>query len=355
MRLTTTAADLRDAFAAARQATPGNPALIAYAGIHVDVSGDEATLTGSDGDTTISRRIAVSEPQDGSTLLLPKPLGAYLSTLDKATPVCLRSKENGDVEVQAGRSSPYAFRPLAATFPRTPVTPGKPVSFPADQLAAAVAAVRCAVPRDNPAVRVESGKQGLTLCTTDSYRLAQALIPRASMGEFTIVVALSVLERGVRMGLDKAVFEPGSRVLCLASSNTTVTSRMLAAPFPAVDTILGSKPRSGIRIPVATARLCLARLASIAEKSPLRVRISGDTMSLHVSNIDLGSGEEVVPLAEAAAQDIEFLVRLSYLHEALDAVSAEEADLSYSGPVSPVFVTSSGPVTSTHVVMPVRA
>lgn len=354
MRLTTTAGALRAALSTARHATPSSPSLVAYSGVLLLVKGNRLSVVGSDGETTIAALVTVTDGTDGQTLLPPRPIAAFLGTADADAQVVVILEEAGDVALLIGTSQPYRFRPIAATFPLPSTSRAGSIEVDMARLAVAVAAVRSSVSKDTPGVQLVSGPAGLVLHSTDNYRLSRVELPEAGFGDFSGVVALSVLERIARHTITSvSVDQRGSTLRC-AGPDVVISSRLLSTPFPAVETILTNPPALRVTMSSSALHAALSRLQTVAEGSPLRCRISAEGFELSVSNIDLGSGTEIVPSTGTVAAPFEFAVSSNYLAEAVASHSAETIQIGFSTAQAPIFVLSTDPLSVTSVVMPVR-
>lgn len=354
MRFSTTAGALRDALTTARHATPAIPSLVAYSGALLLVKGERLSVIGSDGETTISAVVAVSGATDGQILLPPKPLGAWLATLAADAVVEVEAGDGVDVEVRAGKSAPYRFRPLAATFPLPAAPKSAPRAVDLSRLGAGLAAVRTSVAKEAPGVQLVSSAEGLILHSTDNYRLSRSMLPEAGFGEFTGLVSLSVLDRVARHQVSEVSVDARARTLRFGGPEVVISTRLLGTPFPAVEAVLGATPPFQVGVEVEGLRTALSRLAAIAEASPLRCRLDDSVLVLSVENTDLGSGSEEVPLTSAVAAPFEFAVKLAYLVDAVHSHDTDEVVLGWSGSMAALYLNSVSPLPVTSVVMPVR-
>jgi DNA polymerase-3 subunit beta len=356
MKLTATAGALRTALNIARQAIPSTPSLLAYSAVQLVVDNDSLRITGSDGDTTIVTSLPLEGSIAGTVLVLPKPIHSYLMTLESDRLVTISLTEQLDeLSVTPVGSSAYRFRTVSSTYPQPAIASGKllPVNF--SKLSAALGAVRTAVAKDNPVVQIVSSDSMLVLHATDNYRLTRAELPEAAFGTFLGVLPLSVLDRVTKLEPTSVTIDSRAKVISFSSESTTVTSRLLAVPFPAVEGVLESSPPNAATILSSRLVEACSRLASVTESSPVRCRLSKSTLDLDVTNADLGSGEEQVDLMSHNSEVVfEFLARLTYLQDAVNATSASEVTLAYSGPVQPLFITGTESLKVTTVVMPVR-
>lgn len=355
MEFSTTAGLLRDTLTTARHATPSQPSIAAYAGVSFVLKGDSLSLIGSDGDTTIDATLTVKGSKDGQILILPRPLGNFLANLDAGEEVEVKAvSPSGDLEVKASGSNPYSFRRVIATFPQMvePKAAARSVDF--SRLEAALMATRSTTTKDIPGVQLLSSADGLTLHTTDEFRLSRAVLPGAGFGDFAGVIPLGILERVARLDINKVTVDPKGRTLRFAGPNVVITARLLSTPFPDTSQVFGSAPPTEVKMSVAKLKRALSRLSSVTEQTPLKVRFDANTMILSAANADLGTGIEILELENDVPAPFEFFVRLSYLLDLCTSHDAEVIRVSYSAPLEPLFVNSSQMIDTSTVLMPIK-
>jgi DNA polymerase III sliding clamp (beta) subunit (PCNA family) len=333
----------------------GTPSLLAYTGIQIVVEGDILQVIGSDGETTIAANNSVDCERTGSTLVLPRPLATFLGTLPADMLLHVSTTDHGD-ELLVMSAGSARFRTLATTYPQTPLPQGMTREVDFTGLGQAVAAVRTAASRDNPVLQIVSSEDDLVLHSTDNYRLVRAEIPGGGFGSFTGVLSLSLMERLAKMDIRAVTIDGSNRLISFSSPQARIVTRVLAVTFPAVESVLSSRPTGAVTLPSQSLLDACSRLASVSDTAPVRCSLHSSGLTLDVTNADLGSGNETVALPEDSNRTpIEFLVRLGYLSDAVSAADAFETDLFYSGPHQPLYFSPTGTERVTTVVMPVRA
>jgi DNA polymerase III sliding clamp (beta) subunit (PCNA family) len=354
MRFSCSATALRDALSRVRQVIPSTPSLIAYTAVLFQCRDGALDMTASDGDTTMTVTVNVADAVDGSSLLVPKPLLGFLGSVDADVPVRVDVTETGDVTVSAQGLRPYTFRPLSATFPlpQKPASGVRPESMA--HFATALSAVKAAHDRETTAVQLVSDGSQLTVHATDRFRLARAVLPGAGFGTFTGVLSLPVLERVARMEPSEVTVDMKNRQLSFRGADAVLTSRLLAVPFEAVETILLAAPPEVTGFPARECARALSRLASVAEQGTLSIEFNEREMHLQASATEIGSGHEVVELTSPVPAPFRLLLRARYLQEAVTAMADATVAVSYSAPLQPVFLSCHAPFPITHVVMPVK-
>lgn len=355
MRLSVTAGSLRDALNRARQIIPSTPALLAYSGVLMQVAGEESLrLTSSDGDSTMTVSLKVDVASPGQVLVSPRPLLGLLASIPASTTLTLEVVENGDVVVSGEGINPYSFRPLSATFP-VPTTPAAGVHPERlSSLADALLLVRAAAGRDTPVIQVVSDGDLLVLHATDGFRLARVALAGAGFGTFSGVLSLQVVDRAARMNPSEVTVDLKARTLAFRSDSAVLTTRMLATPFPAVETVLLNAPAMVTACVAADVASSLARLSAIAEQGTVSLEFAGSELHLRASAAEVGAGHEVVALRTPVPSTFQLQLRAPYLADAVAAFGDGDVAIAYSGALQPLFL-SGGPLPVTHVVMPVRS
>lgn len=355
MKFSARAGDLTDALSTVVPVIPKAPSLSVFSGVKLAVRAGQLTVTGSsEGETTVTVTVPVTDAAAGAVVLLPGPIAAYLGTLPARSDVTVSAGDPTKVEVVAGGGNPYTFRAMDATFPVSAASSADTTAADLSRLHGAVAAVKdCA--KANKVVQLISDDTGIRLHATDGVRLARAHLPEAGFGPFSGLLPLDVTERLANTAVTSMGVDRRGRVLTAASDTTTIVTRLLDEAFPTVDTVLAAVPPYTVDVDTAALRAALARLRSVAEtKRPVVVCVAGDELTLQVDSINIGSGAERIELETPAAAEVRFGVNLDYLASAAASHSSTTVTLGWSGPSAAVFLTSTEPLAVTNVVMPVR-
>jgi DNA polymerase III sliding clamp (beta) subunit (PCNA family) len=353
MRATVFSADLLEAVAMAQKVTPTRPSMMAYSAVAITAKGGELTVTGSDGDLTVRARISCESADNGTSLVQPRPLAAWLSTLKEDIVLELEDDGGGDLVVTPKKGSAYRFRTVAASFPSPPKVAGAPHGVDLRELGAALSGVRAAVDRDQRIVQLVSTDEELRVNATDTYRLAQSVVAGGGFGPFTGLVPLGLLEQ-LPPDTNTVVVDAGGRIIELRSPRAVFTARLAAVAFPAVDSVLEKVPDASMTFDVAEVRLALGRLATIIDHEPLHVRVHDGRVTFSVPSSPVGSGAESVVVTGADGVEFEFAVNLGFLSDALAGRGGTTVEMRFSAPTAPLFFVTTGKVRVTSVVMPVR-
>jgi DNA polymerase-3 subunit beta len=362
MKLTVNSHELHAALTHAASVTPTRSAnLLAYTGVLLSVKGEELTISGSDGETTVAITLEVSGGSAGTALIPPKQVIKWLSHLPKDTEVSLHTQGSGKLDVSAASApKPYSFHTMVATFP----TPGTGVKADIEvdltRLGTAVACVKDIATDigqvSGPAVvqlSIEGGN--VYVDATDRLRLVRVVLAGKVETELCAVVGLKALEiatklRSTHIGLDKS-----GKTLVLQGPGHRVTVRTVDTPFPPVRNILESPANYSATVEKAKVEDALERLSCVAEAdSPLIIDFDTNVMTLSAQSTTVGEGSEELELDTTSAAPTTLAVNINFLRNAVSVTPSDNLTFSWTSPVTPFFITSQGPVTLTTVIMPIR-
>jgi DNA polymerase III sliding clamp (beta) subunit (PCNA family) len=325
------------------------PSMVAYTGALVAVVRRRVIVTASDGETTLTVTFAADDTADGKALIAPKVLSNWLATVPGDHRVTVRVDPDGDLTVADGTSSPYRFRLMSATFGDPNLSTAGLTETSADRFADAVAAVRHA---SDGLVQFRATGDRLEVRATDNYRLAVASVDAPGIGEQTGVVHLGVADILARYAFTRIGFT--RREVVAHGPSFHLASRLVDDPFPDIDGILAAAPPVRASLPVGELTVALNRLRTLADTKPIRVAVNGTTMTLSVSNTEVGDGSETVDLAADAGR-FSFGVGSRYLTDAVAAQVADHVDMAWTGPLAAIHLSSAAAdLRVTCVVMPVR-
>jgi DNA polymerase-3 subunit beta len=352
MRFTCTVAEFRNAIDAARRAVVANPPMIAYSALLVRVKGAKLYVTGSDSETTVTSVVPLSgEREDGSVLIGPKALAAWLSRLADSGAVTVWVADDGDLHCDAG-ASPYTFRPMTASYPEpsTKLSGLPELHGDTARLVRALGAVRHAAAG---AVRIRSVGETLTLTATDNFRLAQVVVDGCGFGDREGVLGLAAADTLVRhVPLTHLGIDANGRELRARNEHVRITARLEATPFPPVEGVLAEQPPRSATVGVAELRGALDRLVPLAGRTPAELTVSAGELTISVTNTELGSGSETVP-AVGATEEFRCGVDAAYLRDAVGAQVGDELTIGWSTPRQALRVRSAADIGVDCLLMPV--
>jgi DNA polymerase III sliding clamp (beta) subunit (PCNA family) len=346
VRIVTFSERLAAALTAADAAVKGGSVIGAHSVAQLSVVDGVAHVVASDGAVSLRTQIAAVTAEDGSALVAPHPVAAFAASLPAGTRV--------ECRVEAGRlvvatsELQYRFAVTEGTYPAIDEAGGEVISIPATGLVAMLAAVRHAVDQRSAMVKLAAVDGTMRMYATDSYRLAMAQRPGVD-GTWSVLFPLQWLQFALRYDPVSFDIDQRGRLATFKGPDMTVTIRLGAAAFPAVESALAGTPASSVRFDTRDLTGAVNRLSSVADGEPLRIQVDGRVELRAVSG--LGDGVETVD-GQQTGDAGWFGVNAKNLVDAVTACG-EHVTLSYGAPNQPIWCDGERDgVTVRCVVMP---
>lgn len=358
MRAHTTVANLLSALSHAKDAMVASPPMLAYTGVLLDVDGTTMTVHSCDGDTSAAFQVDASDTVAGRALLPPAPLLAWLRTLPGTTGITLTCDSGTHMDVSFGTSNPYRFRTLSATFPVPGWASGELAGGRIERFSEALAAVAASsagvADVTDKVVHLVSSDAGLTLYSTDTFRITRARLPSGGFGDHSLVLPLRTLSLAAKLGVAGfSVESGGSVVVDVAGGRMGV--RPLAAAFPPAEQVMSAPAAYRTVLDTSEVLGVLSRMRALAGATyPVVVDIDGQVLRLSVDAEDTGSGTEEVALPSPAASAVRFGLNVDYFRQSLEALPGPQATVEWTSPNAPVRLSAAGDLDVSAVVMPVK-
>ena len=352
---------LSDALQTVQRGVSSRPGILALTGVFMEASAD-GTLTLTTTDLEVSARllieVQVSEP--GVALVPARLVGDTVKSLSDA-PVELDSDQ-----AQAWiRCAAYegALRLLPAEeFPALRPPSGTRVVVDAPTFAEAVSQATRAASRDEgrpvlTGVLLEISREGLTLVSTDSYRLAVRELVATAAGEAKAIVPERAMSEAGRAA---QAIEKGEIELFVDESQVTfqigqlmLTSRLIEGEFPNYRQLLPETYESRLTVPRQLLLDAVKRVGLLArDTSPVRLEFNALGVKLSSSSPDLGQAVEAVE-ARYEGEELTAAFNPHYLADGLAAASGETVRLEVRDGLKPGVVKGESDE-FTYLVMPVR-
>jgi DNA polymerase-3 subunit beta len=346
---------------ASRAATSRTSTHPVLAGLRLDVSDDQLTLTGTDLELTIRLSVEVGMDTEGSAVVPARLVTDIVRALPAGT-VTVETNSD-DVIISAGRAQ-FAVRPFAVDdYPAQAGPDGEPVSIDAALLMSALRQVVRAASTDEArpvltGVLISADEEGLWVVATDGYRLAVRNLGAAGLltsGQSVLIPAraLSELQRllpaadhvSVRFGSRSAEFELGT---------TYLSTRLIDGDFPNYRNLLPSSHPNTLTIGREALLEALRRVRILAQDSRVvRLSLGGEVVELTVVAQDVGNASEAV---DARYEGAEMVVGFNpdFLAAGADALDGDELTVELNDPGKPVVLRGVGDDDYLYLLMPVR-
>ena len=353
---------LADALATAgRAATSRTGTLPVLSGVHLEVRGDELSVTGTDLELSIRLSVTVGGERDGA-VVVPARL---IADIVRALPAGAVDVSLGDDElsISAGRSQ-FSIRPLGLEdYPVQAEPSADAVKLASASVAEALRQVVRAASTDDAravltGVLIAAEDDGVRMVATDSYRLAVRDLPESDMllsGQRVLVPsrALNELQR-VLAGTEELSVRLGARDAVFDAGGTRLTTRLIEGDYPNYRNLLPSSHSNVLTVGREALLEALRRVKIMArDATPVRLSLGGETLQLTAITQDLGTAsEEIDATYEGAEMTVAF--NPDYLSAGVDALDTEEVTLSTMDPMKPAVVRGVGRDDYLYLLMPVR-
>ena len=356
---------LADAVAWVARSLPNRPTAPILAGLLMNASGDEVTLSSFDSTTSAQVTMPAEVTDEGTVLVSGRLLNEIARSLPNK-PVEMVS-DHTQVELICG-SARFSLQTLPVEeYPTLPEMPTQTGLVDASVFEKSVSQVVIAAGRDEllnvfTGVRVEINGDRLSLLATDRYRMAlkeltwqpsspdiegAVLVPGRVLADTaksltsgkTVTVSLSTTESEGE-GLVGFTGEG-------AKSRREATTRLLNQAFPKVRHLMDVVGTVTVRVPTADLLAAVKRVSLVAERNtPLRMLIEDDHISLEAATGDQAHASEAIEAQVGVVGEVgeEKSIEAAgfnphYLLDALGALDAPYAHFSFTAPGKPCLIT----------------
>jgi len=353
--------ELSEALQTVQRGVSSRPGIPALTGVLMEAGqGEGLTLTTTDLEVSARLTSEVQVMEDGVALVPARLLADTVKSLSDA-PVDFETDQ-----AQARiRCAAYegALRLLPAEdFPALQPPAGTRIAAQAAAFAEAVGQVARAASKDEArpvltGVLLEVSREGVTLVSTDSYRLAVRDLVATAAGEARAIVperALSEAGKAAQL-LEKGeieIFVDESQV-AFQIGRFTLTSRLIEGEFPNYRQLLPEAYENRLTGSRQQLMDAVRRVGLLArDTSPVRMEFNALGVKLSSSSPDLGQAVEAVE-ARYEGEEITAAFNPHYLADGLAAVSGEMVRVEVRDGLKPGVVRGESD-DFTYLVMPVR-
>ncbi len=352
---------LLDALSTTGRAVGGRAGNVALSGLHLELAGDQLTVTGSDLDLTISQQLTVAGATDGVVVIPSKLIADIVRALG---PGAVDVIVDGDeVQITAGRSE-FSMRTIPADdFPRLGSPEGDEVTLNAADLSAALKQVVKAASSDDSrpiltGVLLAAEGEGLRLVSTDSYRLAVRDLPGTSVlsGDQSVLVpsrALAELNR-VFGEHETVALRLGERDASFAVGGIQVVTRLIEGEFPNYRGLIPDTYPNELTVSRSELLDAVRRVRLMAqEATPIRLNMRPDSLELVAVTQDVGQAQEVLD-ASYSGDELTVAFNPDYLIDGIEVTPGEEITLQTVDPLKPAVMRGADSADFLYLLMPVR-
>jgi len=346
---------------AGRAVSTRGGALPVLSGLHLVLSGDLLTVTGSDLDLTITVKTTVAGAEDGVAVVPAKLVTDIIRSLHPGAVEI--SMDDDELSILAAPSE-FSVRTIPADdFPELSPPEGDAVTLQGAAFRDALQQVVKSASSDDArpiltGVLMTSENDGLRLVSTDSYRLSvcdlagtsilgegqKVLVPSKSLLELSRLIGESE-ELTLRLGAQEAGFEVG---------NVSVTTRLIEGDFPNYRGLIPTNHPNRLTIDRSALLDAVKRVRLMArESTPIRLSMSADGVELVAVTQDVGQAHESMQ-AGYQGEDLTVAFNPEYLIDGIEVAPGDEITLETVDELKPALLRSVEDEDFLYLLMPVR-
>lgn len=312
--------------------------------IHAVLSGNELTLTASDGDVFLITTVQVEGQEDGSMLVPAKPLQDLLRELPN-TELSLETSAEQHLQVSTSKGQFVIPGEDPAKFPPAPAErPSQHLAFSADDLKTILDQTTFAVSHDElrPALtgllmQFRTGE--MRAVATDGHRLVKLVktgfqtstAPEAEVEVIVPLKTLSLLTRHLSGDdVEKVEVYMASNRVVFDTEKLVITSKVVEGRFPAYDAVIPKDNPNSLVADVDRLSSAVKRVSIFANQINRLVVLQVNPGSMTVSAEDPDSGrrgQEEIEVGFEGPEPLEIGYNAAYLLEALRHVPSQELEM----------------------------
>ncbi len=324
-------------------------------------------LTTTDLEVGIHTIIGGKMEEEGSCAVPARRILEYIQQLPSSHPLALETKPQGLMVTTKGFKAQFPLLD-SEDFPLLPEV-GKerkieldPKLFTEGLSRVIFAAAREETRPEIRSVYIKGENKQLWLASTDSFRLAEELIPLIAHEDesFTLLLPLSSAQEVVRLfsTQDTLFLLPQENHVTFISEQVELSSRLIDGSYPDYRQIIPGEWKSRVTIDRSEYIRALKTLTVFLPKDSRRVRIvinpDEAEMVLKVEGSEAGSGEVKLE-CECEGEALDILLNIQYVLEGVQKIPGEELYIEFNSIQNPVAFKPKGREGYLYIVMPIQA
>lgn len=363
MKFTTTKDHLLKAITLADRVTGKHLSLNVLNYVVLSVSGNTTTVKATNLDLGIEISIPITSGLEGVCAFPGSIFSSILNTSTGQDHITV-SISGGNVLVETKHSKILVKAVPTEDFPNIPkIEGGETFHIPVQDLihglkSVVYSAMVSSMKPELSSVYFVGKANTLTFVATDSFRLAEKVLPAKSSVLFSPVLIpvrnttdiIRVLE-GESGDVSVSVSE---NQISFSVGNLYLTSRLTAGSFPDYQQIIPKKETTGV-VALKQDLLFALKRASLFTNSfnQVHLAVSGKKFSIESSNQDVGETTETIPAA-VSGEDAAMNFNYRYVVDCFQSIPTDSVSLSLHGASKPMVVRGVGDNSFLYLAMPMN-
>jgi DNA polymerase-3 subunit beta len=302
--------------------------------------------------------------EDGSCTVPARRFFDYVQQVPSKNPLVLEKKNNGLIVSTKGFRAVF---PLAEAedFPLLPdITLEHTTGLEPGIFCRALEDVLFAASREDmrPEIRsvfVAAEGRNLRIAATDSFRLAEKIIPLTNEASFTFILPLPSAQEVVRLFSNQQELHviPHPNHVAFQTDAVEFTSRLIDGQYPDYQQIIPRGAQTELKIERDELLRALKTLAVFLPKDSRRVQfeVDPDKGLIHLLVAGSEEGQVEVAIQEGKGEKLSVMLNIQYLLEGIQHVASKYCRLLLNGSEDPVVIKPQElEGSSVYLVMPIQ-
>lgn len=305
--------------------------------------------------------------REGSCAVAARRFWDYVQQLPSTHPITLNQEKEQLVVSTHSITARFGVVP-SDEFPLLPTSShNAQVTINGQQLCQALARVLFAAARDEGrpeihTVFLSSDGNEISIAATDSFRLAEEILPLDTSSEFSILLPVATTQEVVRLFSSATVlkFLYEENYVNLYGEGSDLSSRLVDGKYPDYKQLIPRSFKTKVVVSrdefIRALKLLSVFLPRISRRVHLHVQPTHSVIVARVESEEAGQGRVELPL-EGEGEDVEILFNIQYLLEGAQHISSDYIELRFSGSGDPLLLCphGEGAARYLYMVMPVMS
>lgn len=329
------------------------------------VAKNRINITASDLEVELSATVEQTADQEGATTVPARKLFDICRTLPEHAELRVGLQEN-KLKIVAGRS-----RFTLATLPATEFPTLEQIQYQHEfrlsqgVLKALIEQVQFSMAQQDVryylnGLMLESKDHRLRAVATDGHRLAFCEVhPGGELNAFDQVIiprkGIQEIARLLEDVEELALVQIGGNHVRIELPHLRFTSKLIDGKFPDYERVIPQAPANKLIADRETLKQALVRTSILSNEKyrGVRLTLAPDSLSIQANNPEQEQAEEELSV-QYKGSEMEIGFNVSYLLDAINAVSSSDVELSLSDANSSCLIKHPDDASSQYVIMPMR-
>jgi len=367
MKISCEKGSLHEAVQTVARAVSSRSTLPILSNILLETGEDAATLSTSDLEIGIQRKLSLIVTEPGNTTIPARLFNEVINSLPEAM-VTVESDDRELIQVTCEKSEYNLHGLPAEEFPVIPeINPATSVTLSQSLLRDMIRQTIFATSGDETrailtGALLDLDGATLRIVATDTHRLAlrrgELPVEKPEVRSSIIIPARALNEVGRLLSDDEETtvqIDISDNQVQFQTGETTIMSRLIEGQFPNYERVIPSDHEKVLTINTVPFRNAVRRCAIVAREDANKIifRSSGEQLILTADSQRVGRAHEEVAV-DLEGDPVEIAFNSQYLIDVLNVIDTEQIRLELGGPLNPGAIKPVGGIDYVYVLMPMQ-